>query len=124
RLRLSELVRGGVNRASSALPLPGGKAAHVATAARALGETVIWVGFLGGASGDEVEAGLAALDVPVTVVRTVAGTRTNLEIVEPNGTVTEVLEPGGAVMPSEVERLLSMCHDLFAEGGAGAQVAL
>lgn len=50
RLHLDRLTVGGVNRASFAAAAPGGKAAHVAMAAQALGEAVRWVGFsVGGA---------------------------------------------------------------------------
>jgi 1-phosphofructokinase family hexose kinase len=124
RLRLEQLERGGINRACSAEPLPGGKAAHVAMAARALGEEVMWVGFLGGSTGAECELGLAARGIPTSIVRTRAETRTNLEIIEQAGTITEVLEPGGEVSPSDVERFLSICRDLFSESGASAQVVL
>ena len=124
RLWLGELAVGGVNRARAVKAHPGGKAAHVAMAARALGEEVMWVGLLGGATGDEVESGLSRLNIPVTIVRTESETRANLEIIEPGGTVTEILEPGGGVTSSEVERLLSMCEDVFAECGRRAQVAL
>jgi 1-phosphofructokinase family hexose kinase len=124
RLRLGELGRGRVNRALSARPLAGGKAAHVAMAARALGEEAMWVGFLGGGAGDEVERGLAELGIPAMVVRTNTGTRSNLEVVELDGTVTEILEPGGEVTAGELERFFSMCSDVFAEWGADAQVAL
>ena len=124
RLRIGSLESGRVNRAFSATPYPGGKAAHVALAARALGEEVTWVGFLGGAAGEECEARLVALGVEVTVVRTEAGTRVNLEVIEDDGTVTEILEPGGGVSDGEVERMLSLCRDVFAEHGPGSQVAL
>ena len=124
RLQLATLTRGEVNRALSARPLAGGKAAHVAMAARALGEEVMWVGFGGGATGDELESGLSQLGIPLTVVRTKAHTRTNLEVIEPDGTVTEILEPGGEVTAGEVERFLTMCRDLFAEWRDEAQVAL
>jgi len=124
RLQLGELGRGRVNRALSARPLAGGKAAHVAMAARALGEEAMWVGFLGGGAGDEVEQGLAELRIPAVIVRTESGTRSNLEVVEHDGTITEILEPGGGVTAGEVERFLSMCGDVFAEWGARAQVAL
>jgi 1-phosphofructokinase len=114
RLRMAALARGEVNRALSARALAGGKAAHVAMAAQALGEDVMWVGFAGGAPGDELEAGLCELGIPTTVVRTKAPTRTNLEVIEPDGTVTEILEPGGGVTASEVERFITMCRDVFA----------
>jgi len=124
RLLLGRLSAGAVNRASSACPLPGGKAAHVAMAAAALGERVMWVGFLGGAPGEACERGLTGLGIPVAVVKTAAETRTNLELVESDGTVTEILEPGGAVTEGDVERMISLCRDVFTEYRGAAQVAL
>jgi 1-phosphofructokinase family hexose kinase len=84
----------------------------------------MWVGFLGGAAGDECESGLTALGVPLTVVRTQTETRANLEIISDDGKITEILEPGGAVTIGEVERLLATCRDLFAESDPGTQVAI
>jgi len=124
RLRLESIALGEVNRAISARPFPGGKAAHVAMVAHALGVEVTWIGFLGGASGEACESGLSALGIPLTVVRTRAETRANLEIIAGDGTVTEILEPGGDVTDGEVERLLSACRDIFSECGEGSQVAL
>ena len=124
RLRLENIAVGEVNRALSAQPFPGGKAAHVAMVAKTLGVDVMWVGFLGGAAGEECESGLSALGVPLTVVRTQAQTRANLEIISSDGRVTEILEPGGAVTEGEVERLFATCRDLFAETERGTQVAL
>jgi fructose-1-phosphate kinase PfkB-like protein len=51
RVYLDTLIPGEVNRARSSLAMPGGKAAHVAMAARALGVEANWIGFLGGAIG-------------------------------------------------------------------------
>ena len=124
RLLLSKMKAGAVNRASSVCPLPGGKAAHVAMAAAALGERVMWVGFLGGTTGADCERGLTGLGIPVAVVKTSAETRMNVEIVEADGTVTEILEPGGAVTERDVERMLSLCRDVFSEHRGEAQVAL
>jgi 1-phosphofructokinase family hexose kinase len=124
RLRLESIAVGEVNRALSTQPFPGGKAAHVAMVAKSLGVDVMWVGFLGGAAGEECESGLSALGVPLTVVRTQTETRANLELVSADGVVTEILEPGGAVTEGEVERLLASCRDIFAESDRGTQVAL
>ncbi|HKU77109.1 MAG TPA: 1-phosphofructokinase family hexose kinase [Pyrinomonadaceae bacterium] len=124
RLRLESIAVGEVNRALSAQPFPGGKAAHVAMVAKALGVDVMWVGFLGGAAGEECESGLSAYGVPLTVIRTQTETRANLELVSADGVVTEILEPGGAVTEGEVERLLATCRDIFAESDRGTQVAL
>jgi 1-phosphofructokinase family hexose kinase len=124
RLQLESIAVGEVNRAVSVRPFPGGKAAHVAMVAQALALEVTWVGFLGGAAGEECESGLLALGIPLTVVRTHAVTRANLELIARDGTVTEILEPGGSVTDGEVERLLSACRDIFAESAEGSQVAL
>jgi len=124
RLRLESIAVGEVNRALSAQPFPGGKAAHVAMVAKSLGVDVMWVGFLGGAAGEECESGLSAFGVPLTVVRTQTETRANLELVSADGVVTEILEPGGAVTEGEVERLLASCRDIFAESDRGTQVAI
>ena len=53
RLFMESLAAGEINRAKSAQGLAGGKAAHVAMAARALEAQAAWVGFLGGAIGQE-----------------------------------------------------------------------
>jgi len=124
RLRLEGIAIGEVNRALSAKAFPGGKAAHVALVAQALGTKVMWVGFLGGAAGEECEVGLSALGVPLTIVRTRNETRVNLELISADGTITEILEPGGPVTDGEVERLLSTCRDIFAESGEATQVAI
>ena len=123
RLRLKNLSIGEVNRALSAEPFAGGKAAHVALVAQALGMDVMWIGFLGGAVGEECESSLSALGIPLTIVRTRSETRINLEIISNDGMVTEILEPGETVTEGEVERLLSTCRDIFAECGASTQVA-
>jgi 1-phosphofructokinase family hexose kinase len=124
RMRLEHIAVGGINRALSAQPFPGGKAAHVAMVAKTLGADVMWVGFLGGAAGEQCESGLSAFGIPLTVIRTQSETRANLELVSADGKVTEILEPGGAVTEGEVERLLTTCRDLFAESERGTQVAL
>ena len=124
RLRLESIAVGQVNRALSTQPFPGGKAAHVAMVAQALGSEVMWVGFLGGATGEQCESGLAELGIPLTVVRTRTETRANLELISSNGTVTEILEPGGTVTDDEVDRLCNACRDIFAECDEGSQVAI
>ena len=124
RLRLENIAIGEVNRALSAQPFAGGKAAHVAMVAKTLDIDVIWAGFLGGATGEECESGLSAFGVPLTVIRTQAETRANLEIISADGSVTEILEPGGMVTDGEIERLLTTCRDIFCEFKENCQVAL
>jgi 1-phosphofructokinase family hexose kinase len=124
RLRLERLIAGQVNRAQSAEAAPGGKAAHVAMAAHALGEEALWIGFLGGATGEQFERGLAALGIPVEPVLSRSATRVNLEIIDASGVVTEVLEPGGAVTAEEVGGMFRVCRERFARHRENAVVVL
>jgi 1-phosphofructokinase family hexose kinase len=124
RVWLTGLHVGRVNRALRARPAAGGKAAHVAMAARALGAEVLWVGFLGGAAGEACARGLAEVGVSAEVVRTRSETRVNLELIEGDGAVTEVLEPGGEIAEDELSEMLSLCGRIFERHGAGAQVVL
>jgi tagatose 6-phosphate kinase len=112
RIVLDSLRLGGVNRAISAEGTPGGKAANVALAARALGSIVRFVGFLGGPTGQAVEQGLFARGIEVDAIATAAPTRINLELIDASG-VTEVLEPGSAPSAPELAQLLTRCHGLF-----------
>ena len=102
RLRLKTLSPGEILRAQSAESFPGGKAAHVAMSARALGADASWLGFLGGAIGEEVAAGLRLLQIATVAIPTAVQTRVNLEIIEDSGRITEILEPGGR--PSDAEQ--------------------
>ncbi len=93
-------------------------------AARALDAEVTWLGFLGGAMGEEWERESAALGIPVEVIHTRSSTRVNQEIIDQDGTVTEVLEPGGVVEEDELSKMFSVCHRLFDRYKTEAQVVL
>jgi 1-phosphofructokinase family hexose kinase len=109
RLHIKSLVVGGINRATSAQGFAGGKAAHVAMAAQALTAKTVWIGFLGGAVGEECATQMESLGVRVVSVRTAAPTRVNLEIIDESGEITEVLEPGGQPAPGEANEFLVRC---------------
>lgn len=104
RLRLERLQVGSVNRVSEASPAPGGKAAHVAMVLRILGADPLWLGFAGGATGKQLVDGLRGLAIRVHEIPTSDCTRTNLEIVEAEGGVTEILEPGQHIAAEELLR--------------------
>jgi 1-phosphofructokinase family hexose kinase len=115
RLRLQQLRVGQVNRATEVQPAPGGKAAHVAMVLKTLGADPVWFGFSGGASGNELIEGLRALSIQVQAIRVAATTRTNLEIIEEGGQVTEILEPGGQIAPEELRLLQSTLVKLLTD---------
>ena len=109
RLVMESLAVGEINRAKSAQGLAGGKAAHVAMAARALGASPIWLGFLGGAIGQECAGQMEVLGIRVVAVPTKSSTRVNLEIIDGSGHVTEILEPGAEPSAPERDDLLQAC---------------
>jgi tagatose 6-phosphate kinase len=116
RLTLPLLVPGQVTRARTAQAFPGGKSAHVAMVLRMLGEAPLWIGLSGGATGSELVAGLSALGIQPHPTPMAQPTRTNLEIVEDNGRITEILEPGAAPSASELNAFEKNCETLFARG--------
>jgi 1-phosphofructokinase family hexose kinase len=115
RLAVPLLERARVNRARRVQSFPGGKATHVAMVLRTLGGSPRWIGPCGGTSGQELLAGLSALGIQAIACATHGSTRTNLEIVEDDGSVTEILEPGSAPGPAEWAEFESACGKLFAE---------
>jgi|SRR5580704_6237532 1-phosphofructokinase family hexose kinase len=124
RVYLDALIPGEVNRARSSLAMSGGKAAHVAMAARALGVEASWIGFLGGAIGEQVEAELRKLTIEVSPIRTASATRVNLEVIEDSGRITEVLEPGGQITGDEQTEFLRLFTQNLSGSWKGALVAI
>ncbi|HET6929480.1 MAG TPA: 1-phosphofructokinase family hexose kinase [Candidatus Acidoferrum sp.] len=115
RLRLGRLQVGSVNRASEASPAPGGKAAHVAMVLKTLGADPLWLGFAGGATGKQLVEGLRRLAIRAHEIPTSGCTRTNLEIVEDEGGVTEILEPGQHITAEELHRFKETFSILLSE---------
>ena len=109
RLFMESLAVGEINRANSAHGLAGGKAAHVAMATRALEASPVWVGFLGGATGQECARQMESLGIRVVAVPTKSSTRVNLEIIDAAGRITEILEPGAEPSEQERDEFLQAC---------------
>jgi 1-phosphofructokinase family hexose kinase len=124
RLRVPTLALGEVNRARSAEIFPGGKAAHVAMASRALGMQTAWIAFLGGAIGQQCANELERMEIEVVPVRTRASTRVNLEVIDDSRAITELLEPGGAPEPAECEEMIRVCENRFREQWKQALVVI
>ena len=118
RARVAEFSVGRVNRVREVRAEPGGKAAHVAMVLRTLGADPVWVGFAGGATGEKLLGGLRELGIFAHPVGTTQETRVNLEIIDGDGRVTELLEPGAAVTAQEVENFLDCCGKAFSSASA------
>jgi len=117
RLQLDRLQPGSVNRVAEVTQAPGGKAAHVAMVLKTLGGDPLWLGFAGGPTGDALVGGLRELAIPVEAVATASCTRTNLEIIENGGAVTEILEPGGNIGPAELGQMSDAFRNIVAQHG-------
>jgi len=124
RLTMPSLLRGQVNRACAVQSFPGGKSVHVALVLQTLGAQPHWIGPCGGTSGEELKAGLSSLGICATACPASQPTRTNLEIVEADGTVTEILEPGPPLSSVEWEQFQNACSQAFAENSENKTVTL
>ena len=116
RVLVKDLQPGQVHRVKSSCARAGGKAAHVAMVLQTLGQTPLWIGFVGGETGKDLVSGLERFGIRVHACPTRQRTRVNLEIIEADGRVTEILEPGGA--PSQLEGIEfhKKCESAFAQG--------
>jgi 1-phosphofructokinase family hexose kinase len=123
RLRLVRLQPGRVNRLTEVASAPGGKAAHVAMVLRTLGADPLWLGFAGGPAGTALVKGLNAMSIRTEAVTTANATRANLEILENDGAVTEILEPGPPITSEELERL-QLAFERALGGSAGKTAAI
>jgi 1-phosphofructokinase family hexose kinase len=115
RLRVSNLIPGRMNRINEVRAAPGGKAAHVAMVLRTLGADPLWIGFAGGPTVTQLLDGLLALGIRLQPVTSKVDTRTNLEIIDDHGGVTELLEPGLPIEEKEWKILFDACKKTFSE---------
>lgn len=106
-VEVDELVRGAVLRAVSATVDAGGKGVNVARALAANGHVARAVLPSGGAEGAQLAALLSPQGVEVVLVPVAGAVRANVSIVEPDGTVTKINEPGPVLGTEEVEALVA-----------------
>jgi 1-phosphofructokinase family hexose kinase len=111
-----------VNRASDVETFGGGKSAHVAMAAQALGIHPTWLGFLGGSSGEECAFKLRQLKLEVVPIRSHSPTRLNLELLHDQGKITEILERGGPPGRTAIEEMTHKLETGIRGQWAGALV--
>lgn len=103
---IGELERGGLNRIQNVVLDAGGKGINVSRTVKALGGTSVATGFLAGNSGAVIENMLEAYGIRADFVHVGGETRTNMKVVEQDGTVTELNEPGPFVTAEQTETLL------------------
>jgi 1-phosphofructokinase len=104
-VEVPSLTRGSVIRTSDGHLDPGGKGVNVARALLANGIEARAILPVGGRVGHQLVELLEAEGVVMTAVDVGAGTRSNLTLSEPDGTVTKINEAGDALTDDEIERL-------------------
>ncbi len=103
---LSDFSPGKVWRVRNMYALPGGKGINVARVVRQLGYDALATGFVGGGSGQFIEAELDKQGIAHDFVKVNGESRICLNIIrESDRSSTELLEPGPTIEPGDVERM-------------------
>lgn len=108
---IGAFVHGGLNRISHIEKDAGGKGINVSKTIHHLGGTSVATGFLGGDAGDFIERSLISYGIKTDFIRVDGETRTNTKVVEPNGIVTELNEPGPHVTEEKINELIRKLED-------------
>lgn len=115
-LEIDALHRGDVVRSRSRRVEPGGKGINVVRALVAHGVDAEAVVPVGGVEGRQLVELLEHQGIRPRTVRISGPSRANVSLVEPDGTVTKINEPGPVMTTVEVAELLAVTADLA--GGA------
>jgi 1-phosphofructokinase len=116
-IEVDELVRGAVLRARHSRVDPGGKGVNVSRALAAHGIKTRAVLPSGGAEGAQLAALLEPQGIEIVPVPISGAVRANVSVVEPDGTVTKLNEPGPELDAGEVQLLVAATRGA-AEAGA------
>jgi 1-phosphofructokinase len=120
-IEVAELTRGAMVRATATRLDPGGKGVNVARALAAHGVATRAVVPVGGPQGVQLLSLLEAEGLDVWAVPVSESTRSNVSLVEPDGTVTKINEPGGSLRDLDLEDIVAAV--LAAAAGADWVVA-
>ncbi|MCU0283982.1 MAG: 1-phosphofructokinase [Candidatus Nanopelagicales bacterium] len=116
-LAVAELVHGEVIRAESTMEDPGGKGVNVTRFLVARGTASVAVLPAGGSIGRALVGALSEAGIPHRAVPISGATRSNVTVVEPDGTTTKLNEPGPALSAAEVEGLVAAVAERVTPGG-------
>lgn len=115
-VEIGQLVPGGLNRIHKVEYDAGGKGINVSKTIHELGGESIAAGFLAGNAGRTIESVLKARGIRSDFVWVEGETRTNTKVLEDNGEVTELNEPGPDITESQLNALISKLEGYAADG--------
>jgi 1-phosphofructokinase len=113
-IEIPELVRGAMVRAGATRLDPGGKGVNVARALAAHKLPTCAVVPRGGPEGRQLTELLEEEGIDVCAVPVTGHTRSNVSLVEPDGEVTKINEPGGELAADDLERIVKAVLDTVA----------
>ncbi len=123
-VEIEMLKPGGLNRIRHVEWDAGGKGVNVSKTIRELGYSSTAVGFLGGNTGEMIRDALDKREIENDFVQIETETRTNTKVLEADGTVTELNEPGPVITREQTEKLFAKLesyagkHTLFVLSGS------
>ena len=103
---IESLERGGLNRISHVELDAGGKGINVSKTISALGGKSIATGFIAGNSGKVIQGVMNDWNIENDFIEVSGETRTNTNVLEKSGELTELNEPGPVVEEKDVKALL------------------
>ena len=104
-VEVEKFVCGGLNRIRKVEYDAGGKGINVSKTICELGGQSVATGFVGGNSGQVIDKVLKNYGVASDFVWVSGETRTNTKVVEDDGTLTELNEPGALVRDEDIQKL-------------------
>jgi 1-phosphofructokinase len=113
-IEIPELVRGEMVRAGATRLDPGGKGVNVARALAAHKLPTCAVVPRGGPEGRQLTELLEEEGIDVCAVPVTGHTRSNVSLVEPDGSVTKINEPGCELVSDDLERIVKAVLDTTA----------
>ncbi|MBD5502078.1 MAG: 1-phosphofructokinase [Lachnospiraceae bacterium] len=106
-VEVARLIPGALNRIKKVEYDAGGKGINVSKTIRELGGESIAIGFLSGSTGQIIESVLDEKGIRHDFIRIEGETRTNIKVMEEDGAVTELNEPGPPICPEHIEQLMA-----------------
>lgn len=110
-IEIDKFIHGGLNRIRKTEYDAGGKGINVSKTIRELGGESVATGFLGGNNGKLINNVLKENDITSDFVWVSGETRTNTKVVEDDGTLTELNEPGMLVCDKDIQNLKNKLLD-------------
>lgn len=104
---IDRFIHGGLNRIQRVCLDAGGKGINVSKTIHHLGGETVATGFVAGSAGETIEGVLREYGIRTDFVRVSGETRTNMKVVEADGPVTELNEPGPEVTEQSIQELLA-----------------